>query len=296
MKKVVAMTIHNRTPKIIKSVFASFVFPGNRPDAVAVCYDRAPKNSVATLRHECRTKGIELRETFMFDGPKGFRCPSAAWNAVFDLIDEDHAFCISSDVVLAPHAIGKAYHMAAEFPDWIIVGRTEHCGPSYHSRIEAEGKDEKLIFKSRVMTSSYYLNPLGFAWLLPMKTVREIGGYSMEFMNGFCFEDNDFTIRMWNAGADIMFDDDVLALHMEHPRPHVLDEEKVGRNRKIFERIYGDVDYIKTGLKSHNWTNAATEGGPLGACCHKADYQIIERIMAADMTYGNNEPWRAIKA
>jgi len=293
--KVLAMTIHNRTPEIIRAVCAAFRFPGNLPDTIAVCYDRASKESVAAFRRECSEMKIGLRETFLH-GPAGFRCPSAAWNAVFDLVDEDHVMCVSSDVVLGPHSIGYAFHMSSVLPEGIIVGKADHCGPSYYSTFAIDGKGGEVIVTSRTMTSAIFMNPLGFAWVLPMKHVRAIGGYSMDFMDGFCFEDNDFTLRMWRSGVDLAYVDDILALHMEHTRPHALDEEKVAINRKVFLEKYGDLKALDISkLNAYVWQNDKTGPG-LALCAHKKEPGAANRLAAASRLYGHGEDWIAIPA
>jgi hypothetical protein len=291
---ILGMTIYDRSPDTIRAVMASLRFPGNWPNTIAVCYDRATQNAVDTMRAEAALLGVELRETWI-RGEPGFRCPSKAWNAVFDLIHEDHAFCISSDCVLGPHSLGWAYHIEQSFPDAIIVGKAEHCGPSYYSTCGPKEYEDFRI-TCRTLTSSMFLNPLGFAWLLPMRRVRDIGGYDRIFMDGLCYEDNDFVIRMWNNGADIIFCDDVLALHMEHKREYVLDKERVAVNEKIYVDRYGDIHYLKRGLNlcAHTWVNHYERAPGLGVWFHKKDDALVKRLMDAQYLYGNDADWRAI--
>lgn len=303
MKKIVAMTVYDRQPDVLRSVIHSLSFPGNMPDALVVCYDRASDEARTAVRESCRSIGLDLRESSLDDSADGFRCPSLAWNTVFSRIPESHALCISSDCVLAPHSVHKAFHMALYFDDWMIVGRADHCGPSYSSSItiRTRSRNEPMSFLSRTMTSSHYFKAIGFAWVLPMTRVRRIGGYDLEFMGGFCFEDDDFTIRMWDTGMNIMFLDDLHALHIEHQRPHVLDEEKIQRNKALFENRHGPAEceerskgLPKQGFNPHIWVNE--DSGPgLSVWCHEYDPMIPPRAIGAEIIYGNDEPWRAIK-
>jgi GT2 family glycosyltransferase len=236
-----------------------------------------------------------MREIFLDDDIRGFRCPSKAWNAVFDLIYEDHAFCISSDCVLGPHSINMAYHVAKSFPDCLIVGRADHSGPSYGSSISPRIEGNPVI-TSRVLTSAIHCNPIGFAWLLPMKQVRKIGGYDTAFMNGFCYEDNDFVARLWQAGTDIIFCDDIFALHMEHKRPHVGEKKKIAANERIFTERYGEKNYLSN-LTDHGafrWISEYVLSPGLGAICHEESVDFLNRLLRAQGSYGNKEDWRAI--
>lgn len=236
MKRILAMTVHNRTVAVINAVLNALRFPGNDIDAVAVCYDR-PHHSetVHTIESWCSEFGIEYLWDLIEDGSTEPRCPSRAWNKALDLIEDSHAFCISSDVVLAPHSIGMAYHMAEGLPEHIIVGKTEHCGTGY------SWSPQDCKIKHRTITSHRYPGPLGFNWMLPMKYVRTIGGYDEAFMGGLCYEDDDFFIRMWNSGAEVLFCDDICGFHLEHSRDHLKDDDgKVTKNCKLFEEKHGD--------------------------------------------------------
>ena len=74
------MTIYDRTPEVINAVFHGLHLPGNRPDIIAVCYDRASNESIKSFIKEAKGLGCELRETFLMDDHVGPRCPSRAWN------------------------------------------------------------------------------------------------------------------------------------------------------------------------------------------------------------------------
>ena len=67
---------------------AGLSLPGNRPDVMAVCYDRAPEESVDELRNECDRLDFQLLEEFLDDEIKGPRCPSRAWNKILSKIEE----------------------------------------------------------------------------------------------------------------------------------------------------------------------------------------------------------------
>ena len=284
MKTVLAMTLYDRTPEVIRAVFAALSFPGNRPDIVAVCYDRASEEAIVTVQNECSMTGIELREAELDEDIEGPRCPSRAWNAVLSLVDESHVFCMSSEMILAPHSIGMAYHMAEVIPDAMIVGRAEHCGQSY-----AYGTDN---LRHRTITWSGNPSGLGFAWLLPMKTYREISGFDEIYMNGFCYEDDDFVMRMWQAGTDFLFCDDIMGFHLEHKRDHLKDEDgRVSINAKIFTERFGDINILREWKFPHH--GARFDVG-MALTSHEKNEILAKECFIQQKLYGQNEPWRAI--
>ena len=286
MTQTLAITIYDRTPEVIRAVCAGLSLPGNLPDVVCVCYDRAPRDSIYALRKESKRLGFELRETVLNDGAVGPRCPSKAWNMALSLVADDnaHVFCMSSEMVLAPHSIGMAYHLSEACPEVLIVGRAEHCGQSYAYTHEKEEP-------SRTITAARCPSPLGFSWLLPMKTTRKIGGFDETYMNGLCYEDSDFTVRLWNAGADFVFCDDIMGFHLEHKRDHLVDADgRVTINEKIFTKQHGDVNYLRDKLfKPHAFS---CDIG-LSFWLHDSESRITERVFIQQKLYGQYEPWRA---
>ena len=285
MKTVLAITLYDRTPEVIRAVFAALSFPGNRPDVVAVCYDRTPEHSIETLRVECAAAEIELREAFLDDDAVGPRCPSKAWNMALDMVTESHAFCMSSEMILAPHSIGMAYHMSEVIPDAMIVGRAEHCGQSY-----AYGKGNL----HRTITSSNEPSGLGFAWLLPMQKYHDVGGFDEIYMNGFCYEDDDFVIRLWRAHTNILFCDDIMGFHLEHKRNHLKNEDgRVSINESIFSERYGDINILRDWKFPH--IRARFEVG-MALISQTKNTDLAEKCFIQQKLYGQDEPWRAIPA
>ncbi len=287
MTQTLAMTIYDRTPEVIRAVCAGLSLPGNLPDVVCVCYDRAPVESIYELRRESKRLGFELREEFLEDKAVGPRCPSKAWNMALSLVEDDnaHVFCMSSEMVLAPHSIGMAYHMAEICPDAMIVGRAEHCGQSY-AYPRADGS------MNRTITWSGKPSGLGFAWLFPMKKFHLAGGFDEDYMDGVCYEDDDFVIRMWNAGSDMLFCDDIMGFHLEHKRDHLKNNDgRVSRNGKIFKEKWGDINYLKERKFQH--VGARLDVG-MSLISRKKEPDLVQRLFVHQKVYCQHEPWRAI--
>lgn len=286
--KTLALTIYDRTPKVIEAVFHGLSLPGNRPDIICVCYDRASRESVDALQAGCNELGIELQESFLTDFVIGPRCPSRSWNAALALTDESHVFCMSSEVVLAPHSIGMAYHMSEVAKNCMIVGRAEHCGQSYAWN-NAEYDNE---LKWRTITWSGRPSGLGFCWLLPMAAYREVGGFDEVYMDGYCYEDDDFVLRMWDAGVDFLFCDDIIGFHLEHKRDHLKNEDgRVSINEKIFTERHGDINKLRD-YKFQYFASRFDVG--LCTLLHKKDPEFVQECYRRQKFYGQDAPWRAI--
>lgn len=294
MKKTLAITLYDRTVEVIDAVFNGLRLPGNTPDIVAVCYDRAPKHAMEAVKRHCMEMGIELRESVLTDAIQGPRCPSKAWNTVLATVyDQKNVFCMSSEMILAPHSIGMAYQLAQVAPEYLIVGRAEHCGQSY--AYTRQHKD--ISMKTRTITSSFTPHPLGFSWLLPMKAFQDIEGFDEVYQDGLCYEDDDFVLRMWNHGVNFMFCDDIMGFHLEHKRDHLKDGDgRVTINEKIFETRWGDLNILKdhkikmVGYQAEVglafWVH---EGMP-----DKERDDVIKATYIAQKMYGQYEDWRAI--
>jgi len=295
VRKVLALTIHDRNAGVLQSVMASFKFPGNSIDVVAVCYDRVNPEVVDEFRNLC--KGYELREVFLDDDVVGPRCSSKSWNSVLGLVSESHAFCISSDVVMAPHSVGMAYELSRVCPGDVFCGMTIHSGPSYYWLTNEMGD------KCRIMTWSRHPNPLGFCWLLPMDAVRKIGGYSEEYMDGVCFEDDDFVRRMWGTGINFVFCDDILGMHMEHNREQYLDiDGKVSINKKIHLGKYGDSKalsdmFVGSELIDLSTTDVQNSCTGMSILTRSLDdaRAVFPSLSKTQRRYGYSEPWFAFR-
>ena len=296
--KYMAMTFFDRNAETVRATFAGLSLPGNHVDVLAVCFDRADEPQRERVRAECKRLGITLREASLVDDYVGPRCPSRAWNLAYGLIPEaTHCFSMSSDVVLAPRAIDMAYYYAQILPNHLIIARAEHSGSSYfwnQQLVFSNGGNANII--CRTMTCSYAPSPLGFAWLMPMKEFRQIGGFDEIYMGGYCYEDDDFVLRLWNAGVDFVFIDDIVGFHLEHKRDHLRDEDgRVSINAKIFKDRWGRQDAVRGLTETLSISNRVRIGNiGLGFWLHNDDEGIISRVNKHQFFYGKDEPWRAI--
>ena len=256
-----------------------------------MCYDRARKDSVKWLQRLCQEQYIDLLEIHLEDGAKGPRCPSKAWNMALSLLpDAANVFCMSSDMVMAPHSLDMAFHLTKAAPDCLIVSRAEHCGQCY-KWIQTLSNGIRMQ-ENRTITCSYAPSPLGFAWMMPMRKFREVGGFDEVYMNGFCYEDDDFVIRLWKAGTDFVFCDDIMGFHLEHKRDHLKDRDgRVSINANIFKARWGDLDYLR---KRKFCAEQALCNVGLGFIMHTHNDKLIRAIFERQRNYGREKPWRAV--
>jgi len=287
------MTVYDRPPEVIRAVISALSFPGNQPDRVVVCYDRAPELSREIMRWECNRVGIDLIETSLDDDFEGPRCPSLAWNTAMRLVDDENAVLMSSDMVLTPHSLGMAFHLSSNEPNTVIVGRADHAGTSYNWK-HSDSHGGTVV--TRTMCSSQFPNPLGFVWLIPTAAYNAIGGYDEAFMKGVCYEDTDFTVRLWEHGCDFLFCDDVAGFHIEHPRNHLRNlDGRVRINCDLFNSRHRMTSEGDKSVLRNLPMKIATFGVGMCMWAHEADDSRANRLDIAQRLYGHCAPWQAIQ-
>ena len=232
MKISLILTIHNRTPEVSKRVADSFREPGNRPDEVIVVLDRATEE----VREGARAawEGYETAVRFIsIPGEPVWKSPVKAWNFGFAAATGDVFYCISSETLQAPWNVQNVRQLLAPM-DVCIQGKAEcSCGPQGREVNWGPGTPGNLLCDSR------HPRPLGFIWAAPAEAVRRIGCYDEAFDGGLWYDDNDFFFRLWEAGLDFLFTDEVAGTHLHHPRPGLECEEGTKAIQRNFAYIVG---------------------------------------------------------
>lgn len=219
-KITLVMTLHERPIETVRAVLRSV--QGQGADHVVLVFDGTPD----TLKAECR-KHATFESVDIVREP-GWRCSSAAWNVAYGRIDTELTFQISSDVVLEPDAVALA-RQALSDNQCIIFGKcTERDA-------EVAAADRNT---TPVLCSSTHPRPLGFIMAMPTWALRRMGGYDEGMMSGYWYEDDDFTMRLWQVGLPFVFTDKISGVHQTHPRSF-LTAEKIELNRQYMLKKWG---------------------------------------------------------
>ena len=238
MKTSVILTINNRSPEVSQQVADSFKLEGNTPDEFIIVLDRpAPKAREGVIEAYTATFGVEFMtsEDIKFvdiKGDAGWLGPARAWNAGFKTATGDLLYCISSEVVQEAFNLKKAEDLAESHPHTAIFGSCHNSQP------------ENLVVGAEpgLMVSTKMTRPLGFIVAMPAFLVKAVDGFDEEFMKGFWFDDDDFFLRLWNAGTNFLFTDDIHGTHLHHERPDLSTPEgqkKIAHNRALMIKKHG---------------------------------------------------------
>lgn len=231
------MTSHNRPPAVLRAVLAALKYsPGNSGiSRLIIVNDRGDR---AILEELVAEFGLAA-EIVDIEGPPGHRGQAAAWNAGFATLgDESHVVCLSSDCILLPGSVANLAWFAAEFPEMVVFGRAEHCGRNYTTQWTNFSGVE--LAANKTLVSSQFGMPEGFVWMLPVEAIRRVGGWEPRMTHGVCFDHTEYFFRLAKAGVELAQCDDVCAIHIEHPKPHIADHEAAARNKAVFESIHGE--------------------------------------------------------
>jgi hypothetical protein len=219
----------------MRSVFSALkYFPGNQGfDELTIVNDRGDRDAIeSALAHI----GLHA-EILDLTGPPGHRGQARAWNAGYATLTTSHVVCISSDCILLPGSISNLLWFARRFPEKIIFGRAEHAGRGLTIRYQEAGTE--LSVTTKTIAGARRGMPEGYVWMLPVSAIRETGGWNDAMTDGVCYDHTDFFYRLVKSGRELVVVDDVCAVHIEHPKPHIEDSEGMARNQAIFEAAHG---------------------------------------------------------
>ena len=233
MKLSVGLTIYERETPVLEAVFGSL--RGQPWDEMVIVFDRTPPG----LREHVRGYwvGDDRVKFAAIEGPPGWGSPVPGWNACFAAMTGTHLFAFSSEVVHAPQNVEVARKIMAENPRTAVFGKCLcSCGPEGHE-VNWGGQAP-----GNLLVDAAHPRPLGFIWACPLEQVRRIGGMDMKFAKGFWYDDDDFMLRLWQAGLDFTFTDDISGTHLHHDR-HTLEspegQQGIARNQALMLKKHG---------------------------------------------------------
>ncbi len=208
----IILTIYNRPFFVSDVVSQSLLLPGNQFDECVVVLDTPIPSSEkgarsAYSRISGNTKFLKR------EGKPRWKCPSKAWNMGLKAATGDILYCVASDCIQYPGNIDRTKKLLGERPNSVIFGRVfDSIGAPY--------------------CSSTLCKPYGFIMAIPQWAIQETGGYDEVFMEGFSYEDHDFSWKLWDAGLDFVFDDGISGMHIAHDRDYMTCYEGIVLKRK----------------------------------------------------------------
>lgn len=227
----VLMTVHDRDPEVLLATLRSLHRCGLSDIELVIVNDRSSMD-YSWIREYCmpRFSSVKWVDTGEYEGFRvdGYGNPAKAFNVGLALCTMQRLVVMSSDVIISPRAVWSMNRFWEEgfmyTPKVIDMDSgAEYCGPK---------------------------RPFPMPWFLVMSTkmAQEVGGWDEKYLNGLCYEDNDFVGRMFKKAGVIRCDWDAWVYHQSHEQPayNVKNDEVVAanaRNRHICRDTWGGIPF-----------------------------------------------------
>jgi hypothetical protein len=214
VKDSIVMTVADREPAVLLSTLR-WLGSADLTDTEIIIVDDCsaiPYDFVTPMLEPLNGRLITLApyECFNIDG---YNNPAKAFNAGLAEAKGERLIILSSDVIVPSRAIESA--RTFDPTEIIYCPRVvdlatcaEYCGPTR-------------------------LFPM--PWFLACSTehAKKCGGWDEKYLEGMCFEDNDFVGRLALTTGKVLYDFDSVVWHQSHYQPaYVQDTEVVKANRR----------------------------------------------------------------
>ena len=203
MKNSVLLTVHDRESAVLMSTLRSLYRAGISDDEEVVIVDDRSTMDLSWAKSIAKMSFLNLLWIRLddYDGYdiEGFRTPSRAFNEALKASTGENVWIMSSDVMVTPGAITRARQIRTEEMIWTprvidIESGMEYCGSSR-------------------------LFPMPWFLVASRKKCVEIGGWDETYLNGLCYEDNDFVGRLALATGRFAGEWSKVVYHQSHNQP-----------------------------------------------------------------------------
>lgn len=226
-------TINERPKEVLAKVFASL--PEGEADQWVICFDRTPKDLRSWVLDYWRKRDEKRVDEVTLEGEPGWRTGVAGWNAAFNEVRSEVAFCFSSEVIHGPDNLQITRQVLSGAPA-VLFGK---CRDSGELGGQTDDPEDPLL-----LCSAARPRPLGFIMALPTWALRVTGGYVPEYEEGYWYADDDFAHSVFRLGLPYIFDDRVHGTHQAHARAK-LDtpegQDGIARNKALFLKRWGEL-------------------------------------------------------
>ncbi len=202
VKGSVVMTVWNRDHDLLLAVFRQLrrSLPDDWEVVVVDDGSTADYSGVKQLTEQVgpKCRWIETGEYEAFRICGGFNNPARAFNVGVEAAEGETLLILSSDVLVKPKLFQRLAMAGGEglYTPGVIDIDTgmQYCGP---------------------------LRVFPMPWCLgtTKKAVTEAGGWDEAYLQGLCYEDNDFVGRLALIQGRVLADWDTVVYHMSHEQP-----------------------------------------------------------------------------
>jgi hypothetical protein len=210
MKRSILMTIHDREPAVLMSTLRSLWRAGVADEEELVLVNDRSSRPIdwatdMAKKMFANVTVIDVKEEPEFS-IEGFANPSRAFNIGLEACQGADLWIMSSDVLVNPAVIDRARKVRTKEMIWTplildLDTQMQYCGPT---------------------------RMFPMPWFLVCSTEKaiECGGWDETYMQGMCYEDNDFVGRLAACTGAFQGDWSVCAYHQSHVQPAYLVERE----------------------------------------------------------------------
>ncbi len=196
------MTTHDREPEVLLKTLRGLWRSGLGEAELIVVDDRSAMD-YSWVREYClpRFSSVKWARTGEYEGfrSEGYGNPAHAFNVGLAIATKERLIVMSSDVEITPGVVKSMDRFWT--PDVL-----------YTPRIVDMDSGQEYCGEARIFPAPWFL-------AMPTGIAQQIGGWDEKFLDGLCYEDNDFLGRLCLYLGEIKCDWKPIAYHQSHPQP-----------------------------------------------------------------------------
>lgn len=228
----ILLTLHDREPEVILATLRSLYRSGGAGMQIIMVDDRSRLDYSWVKQYaEARFREVVCIETGDYEAWRmkgGENSPAKAFNIALNSASHERVIIMSSDVIVTPNAVVGAIMARIEKGPWVCrvvdldTGR-EYCG------------QQKLF-------------PMPWFLVAKKEDCVAVGGWDESYLQGLCYEDNDFIGRLSAHKGFLLFDWGCTVWHNSHDQPaYKIEDPEIAkandRNKAITMKKWGGVPF-----------------------------------------------------
>ena len=232
MKTSILLTLHDREPAVLMNTFRSLYRAGLNDDEEVVIVDDRSEQDLQWAHNLAKAsfKNVVWKRIDEYPAYEiaGFRNPSRSFNEALSAATGESVWIMSSDILVTPGCIQRARQI----------------------------KTDEMIWTPRIVDLESCMEYVGQNRLFPMpwflvaskQKAIDVGGWDETYLQGMCYEDNDFVGRLALATGCFAGEWSRVAYHQSHNQPaYAIDDpgirEANERNRQWTQEKWGGIPF-----------------------------------------------------
>jgi glycosyltransferase involved in cell wall biosynthesis len=232
IKRSILLTLHDREPAVLMNTFRSLYRAGLTDEEEVVIVDDRSEQALTWAQNLAKASFSKVTwvEVPDYDAYEiaGFRNPARAFNEALSHATGESIWIMSSDVLVTPGCVHRARQIKTDEMLWTPrIVDLESC-------MEYVGQNR--------------LFPMPWFLVASRQKAIDVGGWDETYLQGMCYEDNDFVGRLALSTGAFAGEWSRVAYHQSHNQPayDVADPgiaEANNRNRAWTQEKWGGIPF-----------------------------------------------------